>query len=227
MRYDCSMTRGGAVAALSPFTAEQWGMVTATQARAAGVSRVDIARLVADGVLEAVAARVYRLTGAPPEPDLDGVRTVWLQLGDERPASSRLRPPDAIVAGRSAALMLGMGDLRPLAHEFYVTRRRQLRRDDVRLRVLATMPGRDWRVVQGLPVSRVSRVVADLLAEHEDGSAIARICQDAVAASLLDAAQLTEVIAPFSRTYGAPSADAFVAELLSLDLGRDSTQAHS
>lgn len=50
-------------------------------------ARVDVARLIADGALEPVdgAARVYRLAGAPPDPELDGIRAVWLQLGDARP----------------------------------------------------------------------------------------------------------------------------------------------
>jgi hypothetical protein len=52
-------------------------MVTAAQARLLGVTRVDMARLVADGTLEQVegAARVYRLVGSPPDPDLDPLRT--------------------------------------------------------------------------------------------------------------------------------------------------------
>jgi hypothetical protein len=191
-------------------------MVTAAQARAAGVSRVDVARLVADGVLEPVAggARVYRLVGAPPDPDRDPVRAAWLQLGDGRPASSRLRVPDAVVAGRSAALMLGLGDLAAGVHEFWVSRRRQLRRNDVRLLVRQDLPADAWSVVEGLPVSTPARVVADLLGEREDGSAIARVGQDAVAAGRLSVEALVEVAAPHAAAYGASSPQVFVAELL-------------
>lgn len=212
---------------LSEFTAEQWGMVTAAQARGAGVSRVDVARLVADGVLEPVpgAARVYRLVGAPPDPDRDLVRAAWLQLGDEHPASGRLRAPDAVVAGRSAALMLGLGDLGSGVHEFWVTRRRQLRRDDVRLRVRRVLPADAWVVVDGLPVSTPARVVADLLGEREDGSAIARVSQDAVAAGRLTVEALGEVAAPHARAYGASSLEAFVAELLGTSSPRSVTEA--
>ena len=128
-------------------------MVTAAQARSAGVSRVDLVRLVGDRVLEPVAeaARVYRLVGAPPDPDRESVRAAWLQLGDKRPGSDRLRAPDAVVAGRSAALVLELGDLPAPIHDFYVTRRRQLRRQDFHLRVrkAGLAPGR-WRVV-GIP----------------------------------------------------------------------------
>ena len=90
------MSRRTAVAALSRLTPAQWGMVTAEQARGLGVSRVDIARLLGDGSLERVdgAARVYRLTGSPPEPELDGLRAAWLQLGKGVPAPMRVRRPD-------------------------------------------------------------------------------------------------------------------------------------
>ena len=101
------MSRSGAVAALSIFTSEQWGMVTAAQARSAGVSRVDLVRLVGDRVLEPVAeaARVYRLVGAPPDPDRESVRAAWLPVPDLSAwTPESLRGKDnvarAIVAGR-------------------------------------------------------------------------------------------------------------------------------
>ncbi len=216
------MSRGSSLGALSGFTVAQWGMVTAAQARAVGASRADVNRLIADGALEAVpeGARVYRLAGAPADPDRDPVRAVWLQLGDGGEPSARLRVPDAVVAGRSAALVLGVGDLAASVHEFYVTKRRQLRRDDVRLRVRSGLPSSHWSVVDGLPVCTVARVVADLLGDREDGEAIGRICQDAVHAGLLDATQLRGVVAADVGAYGASSSEAFVDQLLGRSSGR-------
>jgi len=210
------MSRGVSVGLLSGFTAEQWGMVTAAQARSVGVSRVDVARLISDGVLESVdgAARVYLLVGAPPDPDLDSVRAVWLQLGDARPGSARLRAPDAVVAGRSATVVLELGDLLPSPFEFIVDRRRQLRRTDVLPRVQEHLPRGDWAVVDGLPVATVPRIVADLLAAREDGSAVARVCQDAVARGLVDRAALDVVVANHAGRYGAMSPVGFVDDLL-------------
>jgi hypothetical protein len=211
------MTRGEALGSLSAFTSEQWGMVTAAQARSLGVSRVHIARLVGDGVLEPVAGavRVYRLVGAPPDPDREPVRAAWLQLGDERPGSGRLRAPDAVVAGRSAALVLDLGDLSAPVHDFYVIRRRQVRRQDVRLRVRkAGLPSSQWAVVEGLPVCSVAQLVHDLLAAHEDGSAVARICQDAEAAGKLDLGELDLTVGAHHAVYGRPSPAVFAADLL-------------
>ncbi len=52
-------------------------MVTAAQARELGVSRLDLNRLVQDGAFERIepGARVYRLTGSPPDPALDPLRS--------------------------------------------------------------------------------------------------------------------------------------------------------
>jgi hypothetical protein len=65
--YERSMSRRTAIAAISPVASEQWGMVTAGQARRLGVSRQDLNRLLDDGTpaIADQAMRVYRLTGAP------------------------------------------------------------------------------------------------------------------------------------------------------------------
>jgi hypothetical protein len=217
------MARGRAISALSELTPEQWGMVTAAQARRLGVTRVDVARLLADGALEAVdrAARVYRLAGSPPDPELDPLRAAWLQLGDDRPASQCLREPDAVASHRSAAAALHLGDLLAQVHEFYVARRRQPRRSDLRLRVCRERSHGQWRVVDGLPVCTADRVVADLLDDREDESAVARICQDALRAGLLERARLPALAAPHAAAYGAPSGAALAARLLGAEQAVD------
>lgn len=189
-------------------------MVTAAQARELGVSRVDLNRLVHDGSLDrADAARVYRLAGSPPDPDLDGLRAAWLQLGEGMSTTRRLREPDAVVSHRSAAAVLGLGDLLADVHEFYAPVRRRPRRPDVRIRVRAALPRADWRVVGGLPVTTAARVVTDLLAEREDQSAIARVVQDALRAEVLGRGELEDLVAVAAAAYGAPSRSAMAAAL--------------
>lgn len=197
-------------------------MVTAEQARGLGVSRVDLSRLLGDGALERVAgaARVYRLAGSPPDPELDGLRAAWVQLGDGRPASMRLRRPDAVVSHRSAAMALGLGDLLADVHEFYVTRRRQPRRTDLRLRVRSSLPAVDWQIVDGLPVCAPARIVSDLLADREDESAVARICQDALQADLLNPDVLERVAETHAEAYGHGSGRAFAATLAGAEASR-------
>ena len=94
------------MASLSPVASDQWGMLTAAHARRLGVSRVDLNRLVKDGTLAPVpgAARAYRLTGVPEDPDQDPVRAAWLQLGRVgcgKNGSATWTPWSAIAAPRT------------------------------------------------------------------------------------------------------------------------------
>ncbi len=203
------------MAALSPLAAGQWGMVTAAQARDLRISRVDLNRLVHDGTLERVetAARVYRLTGSPPDPELDDLRAAWLQLGEGMVDARRLREPDAVVSHHSAAAVLELGDLLADVHEFYSPVRRRLRRDNVRIRVRAHLPTDSWTVVGGLPVTTAARVVTDLLTDREDESAVARVVQDALRAGLLRRDDVEDLAGDAAAAYGAPSAVALAAAL--------------
>lgn len=189
---------------LSSATGEQWGMVTAGQARQLGVSRVDLNRLVDDGTLDAVpgAARVYRLTGAPEDPDLDSLRAAWLQLGGAKRWEERVAEPDAVVSHRSAAHARGLGDLIPTSHEFYVRTRRRPRREDVRLRIRSSLASDTWAMWSGLPVCSIEVIVGDLLHDHEGESAIAQIVHDAIRDGLLDKAGLRRATEGHAHSYG-------------------------
>lgn len=217
------MSRRLALARLSDLASEQWGMVTTAQARRLGVSSVDLARLASDGILvpAADAARVYRVAGAPADPELDSLRAAWLQLGGSLTWQERYHEMDAVVSHRSAAQLRRFGDIIPRAHEFYVTSRRQLRRDDLRLRVRREIPRSEWEIVDGLPASRGSRIVADLLADHEDESAVAQICVDATRSGLLTRRRLVDIVAPYAPAYGHRSAEEMTSVLLG---GTDRTQ---
>lgn len=203
------------MASLSPVASDQWGMLTAAQARRLGVSRVDLNRLVQDDILESVpgAARVYRLTGVPDNPDQDPVRAAWLQLGKDRLWEERVRDVDAVVSHRSAAHVRGLGDLIPRVHEFYVPTRVRLRRTDLRLRVRPTIERRDWSLSGGLPVCTIEKIVADLLADHQDESAVAQIIRDGIRDGLLGRDELERATARSGIDYGYGSGTDFAAVL--------------
>lgn len=194
-------------------------MVTAGQARRLGVSRVDLNHLVGDGTLEPIpgAARVYRLTGAPADPELDPLRAAWLQLGGSRTWEERTTDPDAVVSHRSAAHARGLGDLIPLTHEFYVSNRHRLRRKDVHLRVRSLLEKGTWTMWSGLPVCTIEVIVSDLLHDHEDESAVAQIVQDAIRDGLLNNAELQRAVRGGTRSYG----HARPAQLMAALSGKD------
>jgi Transcriptional regulator, AbiEi antitoxin len=198
------MSRGSALAAISPVASEQWGMITAGQARRLGVSRQDLNRLVDDGTLAVAdqAARVYRLTGVPEDPDLDPLRAAWLQLGGAKSWHERILAPHVVISHRSAAHLRGLGDLIPHVHEFYATSRLRPRRNDIRLRVRSGIASGSWEVWGGLPVHTVPAIIDDLLSDNEDESAIAQVVRDALERGILRREALQAIIEPHAVAYG-------------------------
>lgn len=195
---------------------DQWGLLTRTQALAAGVPRATFARLASAGALIRVAHGVYRIAGGMDPGHLE-LRAAWLQLDPATPAWQRLRSDDtAVVSHRSAAALYGLGDLIADIHEFTVARRTQTRRADVRLH-LRPLPRTDRDIVDGLPVTRPHRIVADLLTQHEDGSAVATIATDALRAGLMTVAQLRDAMSPLARRYHARDGADLAAQLIGAD----------
>jgi predicted transcriptional regulator of viral defense system len=163
---------------LADLAEDQWGLLTRRQAEAAGVSAATLGRLSApDGVLERMTQGVYHLAGAPL-PDDAALRAAWLGLAPETLAWER-RPEQGVVSHRSAAAMYGLGELPADRHEFTLPQRRQTRRADVRLHRRA-LAEKDWIAIRGLPVTRPSRIAADLLTEREDPGAVAQIVAEAI-----------------------------------------------
>jgi predicted transcriptional regulator of viral defense system len=192
---------------------DQWGLVTRAQALAAGVPRATFARLVAAGALVRVAHGVYRIAGGPDPGHLD-LRAAWLQLDPLAPAWQRVRSDNvAVVSHRSAADIYGLGDLIAGAHEFSVPGRTQTRRPDVRL-YSREVPAGDLEVVQGLPVTRAHRIVADLLDRHEDGSAVATIAVEAVRRRLTSVDRIAASVAPLARRYQVADGTTLADQLL-------------
>lgn len=205
--------------AISPTASAQWGMITAGQARDLGVSRQDIKRLVDDGTLVVAdqATRVYRLSGAPEDPERDPLRAAWLQLGGGKPWHERTTgTPDAVISHRSAAHLRGLGDLIPHEHEFYTATRLRPRRADIKLRVRRHLARADWELWDGLPTCTVPAIIEDLLADDEDESAVAQLVQDALNLGLLHRDALDAIAAPHAAAYGHADSGTF-AQLLAGD----------
>jgi hypothetical protein len=196
------------------FADDQWGLVTRAQALAADMPRPTFARLVAAGALIRVAHGVYRVAGSANPAFLE-LRAAWLQLDPELPAWQRVSAGDgAVISHRSAAEIYELGDLIADVHEFSVPARKQTRREDVRLHI-RQISDSDRAVVAGLPVTRPHRIVADLLAVHEDGSAVAAIAGEAVERGLVTPATLATAVTPLAARYRVPDGETLVGRLLS------------
>jgi len=185
---------------------DQWGLITRAQAKAAGVPDSTFARLVSRGLLERAAHAVYRVRGAG-EPDHLQLRAAWLQLEPNRPAWERLDDPDvAVVSHTSAASLYGVGDLRADVHEFTSPRRWQTRRRDVRMH-RGTVPDSERILLKGLPTTRAGRMIADLLEDHVEHEAVARIAVQ-VLENVYDYPRvIADKIAPFAPAFGLRQGD--------------------
>lgn len=191
---------------LADLAAEQWGLITTSQARALGVSAQTVARLASQGALERMTHGVHRVTGTPPSP-LDGLRAAWLALDPDRRASERLRDKDPIaVSHRSAAAVHELGDLEADRFEFISGARKQTRRPDIRLHRDELGPD-DWTAVEGLPVTSVLRTVTDLAAAHVDGGHLASVVRDALIRRQVDDQQLAAALRRHAHHYGVRMGD--------------------
>lgn len=220
MTYNEVMPRSSTLEKIADLAEEQWGFITRRQANAAGVSPSTLNRLIRDGALERTSPSVYHLAGAP-EPDHAALRSAWLQLEPDVPAWRR-EAIQGVVSHRSAAALFGFGHLPADSHEFIVPKRRQTRRKDVRLHK-RVLDDQDWIILRGLPVTRPSRIVSDLLSEHEDPEAIGQIIADALRGAKESPHAFVQSLGPQAARLGLRAGDGLAALSMLLDLiGDDS-----
>lgn len=196
-----------ALRVLAEITAYQWGMVTSAQASMHDVTRLDLSRLAADGLLERLMHGVYKTTGAPSD-SLDRLRAAWLSTEPKRLAHER-RPtdPDAVIfAGASAARIHGIGDLWDEHFDFVTPVRRQSQRGEVRYRKRLLDP-RHVTTVDGLPVLSVEATIADLVTVVGDLSLVADALRDACRKYELDTGRLAELLGPVADGAGCARGD--------------------
>jgi hypothetical protein len=180
--------------------ADQWGLITRRQISDAGTPPTTLDRLTAPGsALQRVASGVYHLVGAPI-PDHVDLRAAWLRLAPHTSVWERT-PDQGVVSHRSAAAVYGIGHLPADNHEFTLPRRRQTRRPDIKLHI-RSLAESEWIKRNGLPVTRPSRIAADLLREHEDPEAVALIIAEAIRSAFDYPGTFAEALAPHAAGLG-------------------------
>ena len=152
-----------------------------------------------DGVLERVATGVYRLAAAPV-PDHMDLRAAWLQLAPATPAWDRTAD-QGVVSHRSAASVYGLSHLPADRHEFTLPQRKQSRRSDVRIHVRGLTDGQ-WITLRGLPVTLPSTIASDMLWDHEDPEAVARLIADSIRPVYDYPGTFADQLAPHAAKFG-------------------------
>lgn len=178
--YEVGVGGRGWLVELGVLSSGQWVLLTTAQAERRGVSRVQVSRAAADGLLRRVGQGVYQDAGAP-EGVFTPVQAAWLASDPARTAEERLSDPVAgvVVGGATAAYLHGVGDLQPEPVELFVATGRRTTRRGVRYRRKA-VPVEQVTIAAGLPVTSVARTVSDLVADHVEISLVAGVLGDAV-----------------------------------------------
>lgn len=197
---------------------EQWGLVTKQQVESTGVAWSTLSQQVRSGALERVAHGVYHVRGGETADHLE-LRAAWLQLSPATPAWQRT-PVQGVVSHRSAAELYGLGHLAADTHEFTIPERRQTRRDDVRFH-RGTVGDGELSMLRGLPVTRPSRIAADLLGEREDPGAVGQLITDALRSVCDYPATMTAAISPYAAAFGLLKDDGLALLRWLLDLSGD------
>jgi hypothetical protein len=212
------MARYSTLSRLAQIAEDQWGLVTRRQAESAGLSRATVQRLAAGGVLKRVARGVYHLMGAPT-PNHQALRAEWLRLAPDVPAWERT-PAQGVVSHRSAAAVYGLGHLPADRHDFTLATRRQSRRPDVRLHQ-RLLKRDEWISLQGLLVTRPSRIASDLLYDDEDPDAVAQVVVDAIRGAYDYPGTFADALAPHAARFGLRRGDGMALLRWLLDLVGD------
>ncbi|MFF4652592.1 type IV toxin-antitoxin system AbiEi family antitoxin domain-containing protein [Streptomyces sp. NPDC001380] len=196
------MNRAEQLSLLGGIAADQWGLVTAAQAKEAGLNGVQLRRLTEAGLLESISHGVYLLIAAGQPRHLE-IKAAWLRLQPAAPAWQRSPgdPDSGVVSHASACQLHELGDIPAPKVEISVPRRRVTNDPFVRLRTAAVDPA-DITLVDGLPVTTAHRTILDLLHAKADGGHIGGVIAEAERRDLITLDALADTAQPFARKYG-------------------------
>ena len=198
MNKKCYTLSVAELSVLDDLASSQLGYFTRAQAAAHRVDDSQLSRAVSRGRFVAAARGVYRVVGAPEHPH-ESLFAVWMGLDPVRATWQRTSHPDALVFGRSALMVWGIGDLPEIEHEFAVPRLRRLRTPGLVLRK-RTWATEDWRPTEGMSVARPEWVITEGIRTGEELDHMAAVLSDARHAGLVDEGYLAACIARLGQS---------------------------
>ena len=166
------------IAKLKEEAAAQWGLFTTAQAARMGVSRQQVSSLAKGGKAERLSSSVYGFRCMSESPYAE-TKAAWLSTSPKLFAYERIAPGehDVVATAATAAHLYEVGSLYPSPYTFSTVQRRQSQRSDIRY-LRGPLAEEDVTLIDGLPVARPAKVVADLVRVHEDPSLIRDIAID-------------------------------------------------
>ncbi len=167
-------------AQIAQIAADQWGLITTSQAATAGVSKMLLVRMTSAGELERVTHGVYATPAAATDPLVE-TRALWLALDPARPVHERLAdlPTAGVLSHATAAALHGIGDLLDDYVEVTLPQRHRSRRPELRTHRASLEPV-DVTRIEGLPVTTAARTIADLTAAGNDRDHVGTILRETI-----------------------------------------------
>lgn len=207
------MKRADVLATLEMVASDQWGIVTTGQAGREGIERLQLSRLVERGDLDRARHGVYLLPSHQGGPH-DEIRAAWLSLEPKKFIDERWEDEHPVVVSHeSAALIHGIGRLIPPKFTFSTGGTKQTRQQGIRIYTRREIPETDIVSVDGLPVTSVTRTVADLAEAGIERDYLADLVADALRKEDVRIDELANELEPAARAYGAKAGMQLVSEL--------------
>jgi len=157
----------------------QAGYFTARQARRSGFSYQALRYSVQAGHFQRIKRGIYRLVEFPEMPLAD-LFIAWLDAGER-----------AVISHDSALALYGLSDLLPGEIHLTVPRTASRRRQGVRLHTKRLTPDEITRR-EGLPVTTVTRTLADVILDGLSEELVEQAVQEALARGLITKTALLE-----------------------------------
>ena len=167
---------------------DQDGLLTADQARKAGFTNSVLARLVQRGRIERTARGVYRVPYIPPGRFSQHREAVlW--------AKANRGPSDVALSHATALVVYGISDANPQLIHLTVPRSARLRRQKPKGVVVhrQDLSPEEITVEEGIPLTTISRTVADLLHSKGRIDLVRQAISDARHAGLISYAQVRQL----------------------------------
>lgn len=177
--YNCNMSQNSNKDQIVELGASE-GVFTAAQAERLGIPRYALSYAVKAHNLEKVAHGAYRLVSSIDD-GLDGVRAAYKLTDPSKFTHERIGGAfdGIVVSGKTAAYMLGIGNYHADPYSIITSVRFNSRRKNVMFRTAAITP-REVVWLEGVPVTRPERTIADLYSGGDDVSLVAQAFVDAV-----------------------------------------------
>lgn len=192
---------------------DHWGLVTTSQARENGISRLWMQRLSERGIIQRLRHGIYALPSSRPGA-LQDIQAAWLSVTAGAPfQTSENMPYRAVVSGATAAAVYEIGDLIPPYIEISVPQARMTKQHDLRL-LHRELPSEDVGDFDGLPITTVERTIYDLSLAFTDLDHLTTLVVDAARRPEASIVKLAELLESRATTEGHPSGRAMLQEML-------------